>query len=315
VGRYLYIMAALIVLIAGSGAVLYLAGPWDSYMRYRELRLRFAGYDRREMKAPYGTFYYYLNHTADGAAPVMFLHGLGMSGEQWASVLRDMGDSRPISAIEFLGFGRSPELRVSDDEYGIELFVRQVEDLRRELGWDNMILAGVSMGGWVAAEYTLEHPDRVAGLLLMAAAGLAPDVPKSDLRKTLEDFDYKTPREFRHFVNTYMVYKPLYIPDFVGRLALGQPQRGYRLFLKNVERQPWPSDRTAALQAPTALVWGKQDRLFPFDIAVYLSQRIPDSRLFPVDKAGHALLFTQPRRARAVIREAFAFLDGRLGQK
>lgn len=314
--RYLYGGAALVSLMAGGSLASLLIDLLSGVLRYREFKLRLAGFERRELKASYGGFFYYVNDSKGQKTPVMFLHGLGMSGEQWGNVMADMGGDRSLCAIEFLGFGRSLDLKVPDKEYGIGLFTRQVEDLRRELGWERMIVAGVSMGGWVAAQYALDHPDRVAGLLLLSAAGLEPVVPENDLRRTLEDFDFKTPEGFRNFVNTYMVYKPLYIPDFVGRAATRYIDRGgYRLFLKNVGRQTWLADRVSDLEEPTALVWGRQDALFPFDAAMYLQEHIPHARLFPVDKAGHAFLFTQPDRARSVMREAFGFIDQSLQQK
>ncbi len=140
--------------------------------------------------------------------------------------MEDMRNDRSVSAIEFLGFGRSLRFRVPDREYGVSLFMRQVEDVRRELGWERMILAGVSMGGWVATQYALDYPDRAAGLLLMSAAGMAPEVPESELRKTLHDFDFRTPDEFRRFINTYMVYQAVVYPGLRGPVGAGS--RGTR---------------------------------------------------------------------------------------
>ena len=62
------------------------------------------------------------------------------------------------------------------------------------------------------------------------------------------------------------------------------------------------------------MIWGKQDRVFPFDDALHLQDRMKDSRLFPVDRAGHAFLYEDPDRAVEVFGRALASVDSRIRQ-
>ena len=56
------------------------------------------------------------------------------------------------------------------DEWTIQLFVDQLDGLRRHLGVDKIISLGQSWGGWLAQEYTFAHPDAVAGLVLSSTS-------------------------------------------------------------------------------------------------------------------------------------------------
>ena len=59
----------------------------------------------------------------------------------------------------------------SDDQYGIESYVSDLSFVVEHLGIDNFDLAGHSMGGRIAVKYSMENPDRVRNLVLLAASG------------------------------------------------------------------------------------------------------------------------------------------------
>lgn len=94
--------------------------------------------------------------------PLVLLHGLGSGVALWCLNLDSLANSsRPVYAIDLLGFGRSTRPHFSNDAMEAEKqMIRAVEEWRREMKLENFILLGHSMGGFLAASYAITYPDR-----------------------------------------------------------------------------------------------------------------------------------------------------------
>ncbi|XP_055380468.1 (Lyso)-N-acylphosphatidylethanolamine lipase isoform X2 [Condylostylus longicornis] len=99
--------------------------------------------------------------------PLVMLHGLGAGVALWVLNLDSLSTNRPVYAIDLLGFGRSSRPNFSNDAMICEKqFVKSIEEWRREMSIDKMILLGHSMGGFLAASYSISYPDNVKHLIL-----------------------------------------------------------------------------------------------------------------------------------------------------
>ncbi|XP_012228549.1 (Lyso)-N-acylphosphatidylethanolamine lipase [Linepithema humile] len=99
--------------------------------------------------------------------PIVLLHGLGAGVALWCLNLDALASQRPVYAIDILGFGRSSRpVFSSEGEKAEEQLVRSVEEWRREMQLENFVLLGHSMGGFLAASYAMQYPDRVKHLIL-----------------------------------------------------------------------------------------------------------------------------------------------------
>lgn len=85
----------------------------------------------------------------------------------WVLNLDALSENRPVYAMDMLGFGRSSRPKFDSDALKAEQqLVRSIEEWRREMNIKEMILLGHSMGGFLAASYAIDHPDRVKHLIL-----------------------------------------------------------------------------------------------------------------------------------------------------
>jgi pimeloyl-ACP methyl ester carboxylesterase len=181
--------------------------------------------------------------------------------------------------------------------------------LKDSFGWDKMILSGVSLGGWVCLDYALTHPDDVKGLILYAPAGVSMNITEKDLEEMRRVFDYKTPEEFDSLINKYVLYRPRRIPRWVSRFAVRRSERnGHKHLLHNLQFEDWIGERAKNIKTPTALIWGRQDRVFPFSVGEELDKIMPNTRLYPMEDASHSYMFEQPEASCQAFFDALEWL-------
>lgn len=110
--------------------------------------------------------------------PIVLLHGLGAGVALWCLNLDTFATHRPVYAIDVLGFGRSSRPAFSNQAHEVEeQLIRSVEEWRREMQLDQFVLLGHSMGGFLAASYALQYPQRVKHLILADPWGF-PEKPE-----------------------------------------------------------------------------------------------------------------------------------------
>jgi pimeloyl-ACP methyl ester carboxylesterase len=230
--------------------------------------------------------------------PLVYLHGAGTYW--WVPGHERLARRRRVLIPVHPGFGLSTGVEEIED---IEDMVFHTLDVLDALGLDRVDIAGLSLGGWLAAELAVRQPQRVNRLVLVNAAGLRlSDVPTPDLFLA-------TPAESREllFADPRGPIAMAAIPDtppppdklvliMRGREAaarvLWNPHRAYRKLMSRLDR----------IKAPTLVVWGADDRLFPLAYGQAYQKAIPGARLATIERCGHLPPVEAPERfAEAVL--------------
>lgn len=121
------------------------------------------GWVRRSVRLGWGWMNVYV---AGEGPPILLLHGLGGSGRYWAGLSGHLG-GRTLIAPDLAGFGRSGKPAAA---YTRDFHLDALDHLLEDLGESTpLAVAGHSMGGVLAALFTVRHPERVGRLAVVAS--------------------------------------------------------------------------------------------------------------------------------------------------
>jgi abhydrolase domain-containing protein 4 len=98
--------------------------------------------------------------------PLVLVHGYLASMGVWRYNIDSLSESRPLYALDLLGFGRSSRAKFSSDPIEAQnQFVDSIEEWRKEMKLDKIILLGHSFGGFICASYGLKYSKNLLGLI------------------------------------------------------------------------------------------------------------------------------------------------------
>jgi pimeloyl-ACP methyl ester carboxylesterase len=251
----------------------------------------------------------------DDPQPILLLHGTSASlhtWEGWAAALRAR---HRVVRVDLPGFGLTGPAAGGD--YRLSAYVRFVVALMDQVGIRQAVIAGNSFGGNVAWKVAVDHPERVARLVLVDAAGyrfasrsvpigfrlaripalrslMANLLPRRAVEASLRDV-YGHPERIT--------------PELVDRYYELTLRAGNRAALVERFRQS-PSgefeEQIGRVRQPTLILWGGQDRLVPPENAARFHRDIAGSTLVTFDDLGHVPHEEDPPRTVAAVQAFLA---------
>ncbi|XP_072316203.1 1-acylglycerol-3-phosphate O-acyltransferase ABHD5 [Eucyclogobius newberryi] len=118
--------------------------------------------------------------------PLVLLHGFGGGVGLWAQNVDVLSQHRPVLAVDMLGFGLSTRPQFSTKpQVAEEQYVDSIEQWRRKLGLETMIVLGHNFGGYLAVSYAIKYPDRVKHIVLVEPWGFPESLDQSDPESTI----------------------------------------------------------------------------------------------------------------------------------
>ncbi|WP_322989993.1 acetoin dehydrogenase dihydrolipoyllysine-residue acetyltransferase subunit [Hoeflea sp.] len=231
--------------------------------------------------------------------PIVLLHGFASDAKSWAPLEGHLSD-RPIIRIELPSHGKSPKLRITR-------FADLVSEVRRAfdaLDIETAHLVGHSLGGAVALALADTRHKTVASLTLLAPCGLGPDING----QALTGIGNATRAESLGPWLKYMVADERLISDGYVRAAMATRadagMRGAQIVLADAVFPDGVQafDMRAALdrvETPTKIVWGRQDRIIPWQHALRAPGRVS---LHLFENVGHTPQFEIPNEVGKLLR-------------
>lgn len=232
--------------------------------------------------------------------PVVFLHGLVGLNDHWEDVSRSVSRTARCVMVEF------PLLELTGDDCSIhgvtELTIRFLERHVREPA----VLVGNSFGGHVALKIALDRPDLVRGLVLAGSSGLLERTMVSEIqiRPSRDWLNEKIGELF--FDRSKMRAEDV---DRAHRELTNR--RGARAIVKlsRSARRNHLGEQIHRIQAPTLIIWGKEDIVTPPEAAQEFLDKITNSRIVWFDRCGHAPMIECPREFAQAMTDFLADID------
>jgi pimeloyl-ACP methyl ester carboxylesterase/AcrR family transcriptional regulator len=226
---------------------------------------------------------------------VVLIHGLAASLYAWRHTIEPVAAAGyRVIAYDNRGFGFSGKpLQGYTNQAYIELLV----DLLDSLKIHDAILVGHSMGGAIAAETALAHPDRVRGLVLVDAAGVTVRWPFL-LRIARWPLVGTVFEHFRSRWVTARILKTLYADPSrvttqdIEQYYAPQVEPGFAHSLRSVlgaYRFDALQGRLERIEKPTLVMWGERDRVIPASIGRDMVSHLQLGAFVLFNDAGHAL--------------------------
>jgi pimeloyl-ACP methyl ester carboxylesterase len=243
-----------------------------------------------------------------GAGPdVLYLHSA--LGEAATDLCADLASDRRVAAPFFPGFSGSEGIDQIDD---MEDAVYHLLDVIDRLGMNRPVVAGLSLGGWMAAELAVRYPESISGLVLANPAGLyIPGEPIKEIfgRPAPELADeifadhsqpmYKLMKGVGNSIERSLATGA--IPFDAVRPHLEAQAATAKLAWNPYLHNPKLRKHLGRVSAPTIVISGTADGLIPPAHPEAFAAEITGARLQRVD-AGHMIVLEQPEVVAAAIR-------------
>ncbi len=254
--------------------------------------------------------------------PLVLIHGTSASLHTWEGWVHALKPQRRVISFDLPGFGLTGPFggEYTPGDYRGDSYALFVLDLLDKLEVQRVVIGGNSLGGEVAWRTAFLAPQRVAGLVLVDAAGL-PLAPASiPLGWRLARIpvlnrigEWVLPRSLvaKRVAEVYgdpAKVTPLLV-DRYFELTLREGNR--HALMERLQTMVIGADaeRIATLKLPTLMLWGGRDRRFPPEIGRQMQRRIVGSQLVVFDDLGHVPHEEDPARTVAPVREFLAALS------
>jgi len=249
----------------------------------------------------------YARDTGDGKA-VLLLHAVPFNSRMWEPQLEALSDKARLIAPDLPGFGLSPVREI----HSLSDYAEAVVDLLDKLAINEVIVAGVSSGAYVAFDLIAQLGNRLKGLVI-AAAVATPSVEQTPLDRRRLAAEVES--------GSLDAAAAEYIPKLLGwGTQRSHPELMARL--KGITRENSPAGVAAALRAiadrpdfssilpeircPTLCISGAEDPLTPPEMVRDMAERIPVARAAKVAGEGHLVNLEAPQ---AFNSELAAFIE------
>jgi len=277
------------------------------------------------LRLPDGTIVHYREYLPSGKrtdCPLLLVHGASLSLFSWEPWVQRLQSSMHMIAVDLPGHGLTGATAGGD--YGPAALQAFIETFTRSFGLDaRFVLVGHSMGGHVAWRFALEHPERLAGLVLIAPGGVA--APGGPLGKSARLV--RRPGGgllLRALLSRGRVASALKAIVFdPSRITPAIIDRQWDLncrpgtFDATVARlrcasfDPVMVERLREISLPTLILWGRDDIVFPVSQAGQFAGAIPSTRLVVYEDCGHWPMQECPDRSAEELVAFTSALDTR----
>src|SRR5512137_2890491 len=246
--------------------------------------------------------------TGNGKDVVLLLHAFPLHSGMWSRQIAALSPKFRVIAPDYPGLGKSTP---RPEPSTMESLAQQVLGLLASVRVDRAIVAGLSMGGYLAFELYRRRPGLFRGLALCDTRAGA-DTPEGAAGR--ETFAKNALEKGLHWVADEMTPKllrpkpdPAAVKEIRALIGQGTPA-GVAAAQRGMARRPDSAPTLAAIHCPTLVVVGAEDTLTPPAEAEKLVAGVKGARLATIPTAGHLPTVENPGAMNQALSEFLSAL-------
>lgn len=239
--------------------------------------------------------------------PLLWIHGYPLNKSLWTPQLDGLADITRGLAVDLRGHGES---QATSDVYTMDLLADDCAAFLDVLDIHQpVVIAGLSMGGYVSMAFCRRHIGRMAGLILCATR------PHADSPEGKQNRTDSVALAQQHGVpavvsglKTKLMAPDTYtrqpdLVDTVKAMTESTPLEGVVGDLLGMRERPDSLATLATFELPALILHGAEDQIIPVSEAEEMQAALTNSRLEIIPEAGHLLNLEQPQAFNSAVRK------------
>jgi 3-oxoadipate enol-lactonase len=222
--------------------------------------------------------------------PVVFIHGFPFSKEMWKPQVEALKEKYFVVTFDVRGHGQS---EVGDGQYTLEQFVDDLIELLDALQLQQVVLVGLSMGGYIALRAIERHPERIRALVLCDTKSEA-DTNENKIKRASQIKIIKA-KGLKAFADGFLkaVFDEQTFstnPDaieLIRNIINTNPSTGVCGTLIALAARTDTTESLSKIKVPTLILVGEHDALTPPSASQAMKENIPNSELHIIPNAAH----------------------------
>ena len=237
--------------------------------------------------------------------PIVLIHGTAASLHTWDAWTDVLIKTNRVIRMDLPAFGITGPNKNAD--YSIEAYTTFLHSFLEKLKLEKFHLAGNSLGGHIAWNYTADYPSKVEKLILVDASGLPTNKSQPAIFKMAKTpilnslFLYITPR-FLIKKNIEEVYEDdsKITDELINRYHKMALRVGNRKAFIDRAKTDFKLDtqvnleKLKSIQTPTLLLWGAKDLWIPLANGIRMNEILVNSKLEVLENSGHVPMEENP---------------------
>ncbi|NVK52748.1 MAG: alpha/beta hydrolase [Flavobacteriaceae bacterium] len=227
--------------------------------------------------------------------PIVILHGLMGALSNFDDTFNHFSKNGYKVLIPELPLYKLPLLKTN-----VKNLAKFLNDFIEYKQLKKVVLVGNSLGGHIALYFTKHFPEKVKALVLTGSSGLYEN-SMGDSYPKRGDRNYVTQKARDVFYDPAIATEELIDDIYVvinDRSSLIRTLSIAKSAIRHNMAKDLPK-----INLPTCLIWGKQDKVTPPEVAEDFHRLLPDSDLFWIDKCGHAAMMERPEEFNTVLEK------------
>lgn len=237
---------------------------------------------------------------------LILLHGLGGYAERWSNIIPILAKKFHLFVPDMIGYGHSDKPTA---DYTPEYFTKFVFDFMDSLGIKNTYMVGTSLGGQVVIECAATQSPIIKKIILISPAGIMrKSTPVLDAYTMAALYPTKesVKNAYQMMIGQGKQVSEISIERFLNNMSKPNAKMVFLSTLLGLKNAPDIFEKLEKISVPTLLIWGKEDKLIPYEYSQKFVASINNCKFIPMEGCGHSPYVEDPEKLSELVIEFLA---------